>query len=227
MVILVMLLALMVAIAGSLAWSTRSAASETTAETPVRDIDGVSLRVSGDPAQGVFLFEQPSANLAVQATPQPTQPAPPTQTPAAVQPVVIAVPTATPAGKTVIVIDGAGGQAQSNQAQASGVDSIVFIDYTVQANDTLYKIATTRPDSSIALISRFGLSSDDIVQGSVIRLPIGNPAYCPGGRPYAVGEGDTAYSVARRYGTTHQNLQTINRLDANFTIKIGTIICVP
>lgn len=226
MVILVMLLALIVAIAGSLAFSARSAANDTTAEAELRNIDGVSLRLSGDPAQGVLLLQQPGANQqTVQVITQPVQQ--PSQTETEQQPAPTAtqqpVPTATATpGQIVVAVN-----TPVPQAQVAGVNPIIFIDYAIQPNDTLYKIATARMDSSIALISRFGLSSDDIVQGSVIKLPIGNPAYCPGRRPYAVGEGDTAYSIAQRYNTTHQNLQAINRLDANFTIRIGEILCVP
>lgn len=106
------------------------------------------------------------------------------------------------------------------------VDPVIFIDYQVRSGDTLYSIST-RQDTSISLMARYGISSVDMVPGRVIRLPIGNPAYCPGNLPYAVAEGETAFSIAVKCGTTVQVLQQLNNLDANFTIYSASIICVP
>jgi LysM repeat protein len=62
----------------------------------------------------------------------------------------------------------------------------------------------------------------------VIRLPVGNPAYCTGGyRPYAVTDNETAGSIARQFGTTVDVLRQVNRLDANATVFTGSVICVP
>ena len=107
------------------------------------------------------------------------------------------------------------------------VEKIIFIDYTVQQGDTLYSVSN-RLDTSIALMAEHGLSDTSLVPGQVIRLPLGNPDYCDGkGRPYAVGEGDTAFNIGQRFNTTPQNLQSLNGLDANFTIRTADIICVP
>lgn len=110
---------------------------------------------------------------------------------------------------------------------APGVDKIIFIDYLVQQGDTLYSISE-RIDTSIALMAEHGISQTSLTPGQTIRLPIGNPDYCAGrGRPYAVGEGDTAFNIGQRFNTTPENLQTINGLDANYTIMTADIICVP
>ena len=91
----------------------------------------------------------------------------------------------------------------------------------------MYSISN-RMDTAITLMADNGISQDDIVPGQTIRLPVGNPEFCTGrGRPYAVGEGDTAFNVSQRYNTTPQNLQSLNDLDGNYTIKIADIICVP
>lgn len=110
---------------------------------------------------------------------------------------------------------------------APAVEKIVFIDYTVQQGDTLYSVSE-RIDTSIALMAEHGLSQTSLVPGQVIRLPIGNPDYCAGrGRPYAVGEGDTAFNIGQRFNTTPENLQALNGLDASYTVKTADIICVP
>lgn len=109
----------------------------------------------------------------------------------------------------------------------AAVEKIIFQDYTVQPGDTLYSISQ-RIDTSIALMADKGISQANLTPGTIIKLPIGNPAYCTGkGRPYAVGEGDTAYNISQRFNTTAANLQTLNGLDANFTVKVADIICVP
>ena len=110
---------------------------------------------------------------------------------------------------------------------APAVEKIIFQNYQVQQGDTLYSISQ-RIDTSIALMADKGISQANLVPGQTISLPIGNPDYCAGrGRPYAVGEGDTAFNISQRFNTSPENLQAINGLDANYTIRIADIICVP
>lgn len=107
------------------------------------------------------------------------------------------------------------------------VAKIIFETYLVQQGDTLYSISQ-RMDTSIALMADKGLSQDDIIPGTTISLPIGNIEYCTGrGRSYAVGEGDTAFNLGKRFNITPENLRTLNNLDENYTVKVADIICVP
>ena len=77
-------------------------------------------------------------------------------------------------------------------------------------------------------MAEYGISQTSLVPGQVIRLPLGNPDYCAGkGRPYAVGEGDTAFNIGQRFNTTPENLQALNGLDASYTVRTADIICVP
>jgi LysM repeat protein len=125
-------------------------------------------------------------------------------------------PTAVPAGNQ-----------PATAVPVPAVAKIIFIDYTVQQGDTLYSISD-RLDTSIALMAEHGISHTSLTPGQVIRLPIGNPEFCAGrGRPYAIGEGDTAYNISQRFNTTPQTLQAINGLDANYTIRTADIICIP
>jgi len=103
---------------------------------------------------------------------------------------------------------------------------VITIPYQVQSGDNLYNISR-RIDTSIALMAENGISSTSLVPGTVIDLPVGNPAYCPGRQPYAIGEADTAYSIGRRFGISAEELQAINGLDANFTVNVAGILCVP
>lgn len=139
------------------------------------------------------------------------------------EPVDQQVVTATPEPTAVPVIIE---QATAVPATSSAT-KILYQPYTVQQGDTLYSLSQAFV-TSIALMAENGISQTSLVPGTTINIPVGNPEYCAGrGRPYAVGEGDTAYNISQRYNTTAQNLQALNGLDANYTIKIADIICVP
>jgi LysM repeat protein len=103
---------------------------------------------------------------------------------------------------------------------------VIFIDYLVQANDTLYGL-TIHHATSIALMAQEDIAQDHLVPGQTIKLPVGNPAYCPGRRPYAVAEGDTAFNISRTLGVSLEDLKSINELNDNFDIKAAQILCVP
>lgn len=108
-----------------------------------------------------------------------------------------------------------------------GNSCIAFTNYTVQPGDTLFSISM-RYVTSIDMMARFGISSTNIVPGNVIRLPVGDPNCCPAGwKPYAVTQGESAFSIAQQCGTTIQELQRVNGLDANFSIYAASVICVP
>ncbi|MBK8904081.1 MAG: LysM peptidoglycan-binding domain-containing protein [Anaerolineaceae bacterium] len=118
-------------------------------------------------------------------------------------------------------------QATAVPAAPATVEKIIYQPYTVQQGDTLYSLSQAFA-TSIALMADKGISQASLVPGTTINIPVGNPEYCAGrGRPYAVGEGDTAFNIGQRFNTTPQNLQALNGLDANYTIKIADIICVP
>jgi LysM repeat protein len=123
-------------------------------------------------------------------------------------------------------------QAQPTTAPApsgsvnTGVAPVIFQDYVVQGNDTLYNI-TRQLETSITLMAIHGIDQDDLVVGITLKIPIGNPAYCPSLRPYAVGEGDTVFAIATRRNTTVENIRTINQLNAEYDIQAGEVLCVP
>lgn len=107
------------------------------------------------------------------------------------------------------------------------VDPIIFVPYTVQPGDTLYTISVAQ-NSSIVLMATNGIDANDLTPGNVInRLPVANPAYCPGYNVYVVREGDTAFSIGRRFNTTHDFLRDLNKLPADYRINVGQVLCVP
>jgi LysM repeat protein len=171
-------------------------------------VEGTEIVVVSNPADRVRLVVPPSdqSQLEVQpdgqtTEPEPDQPA--ADTPSPTETPVPPEPTATPRP-----------------------DAVIFIDYIVQENDTMYGVAV-RLDTSIALMAQEGIAQDNLIPGQTIRLPIGNPAYCPGRRPYAVAESDTAFNISRTLGVSLEDLKSINELNDNFDIKAAQILCVP
>lgn len=147
----------------------------------------------------------------------PTLDAEPTAAP---QPVVTAVPEPVeePAAEPT---------AEPTPTPVSVVDEIIRIPYPVQPGDTLYSISSRRLDTNIALMARYGISARDLVAGREIQLPVGNPAFCTVGQPYAVQEGDTLFSLSRRFNISVDQLRQMNDLHENTTIYVARIICIP
>lgn len=181
-------------------------------------IDNTTVYVNQNPASAVVLQEQ-----------QPEAPVIPDQEPATeVQPIV---PTAT-TGPVVEVQPTqpppppVAPQVTTGQGVVAGVEPIIFIDYIVAADDTLYRI-TEKQTTSIELMAVHGIDAHDLSPGAKLRLPVANPAYCSGSRPYVIRPGDTASSIARLLGTTAQRLQELNNLNAEYRIDIANVLCVP
>ena len=134
--------------------------------------------------------------------------------------------TATPIPEAVVEQPTAVPQATAVPVNTTA-NKIIFQNYQVQQGDTLYSISQSFV-TSIALMAENSISQASLVPGQTISLPVGNPEYCNGrGRPYAIGEGDTVLNISQRYDTTVENLQALNNLDANYSIRIADIICVP
>ena len=222
LVFFVVVIAIILAIAGFLLVSflTRG---DGTAEPEV-DQPGVGETPGGGQPQGVpvqvdgttvFLRTLPERAVTISQAPpvvEPTLPGPlPTAQPietVALPTVPVVQPTAAPP------VTGGGG------------DRVIFIDYVVQQGDTLYSISDTQA-TSIELMSVHGISAEDLVPGTTLRLPVGNPAVCSGASVYVVRPGDTVFSIARRYNTTTQAIQSANGLGADFRINVAQVICIP
>lgn len=215
-VLAIVVIAIILAVGAFMAISFFQKRPESPAGTFTVNVEGEEITVKTDPNKEVRIvgIEQPPALTAAEGIAA-TEIAPPAQVQQdqveLVQAATVVPPTDTPIPTATPV-----------------PEAVIFEPYTVQPNDTLYNIAR-RPDTSIALMARYGLSQDDLVTpGAVIQLPVGNPAYCTGNlQPYAVGEGDTAFSIGRRFNVTAEELKAINNLDDSYTVYGATIVCVP
>jgi LysM repeat protein len=166
-----------------------------------RTVEGTQVTVNIDPAQEVQIVSPPAQPAATSNTPE----AAATVTP---EPAPTDTPVPTP------------------EPTATLPPPFIFIDYVVQPNETMYSV-TLRQVTSITLMAQEGIAQDDLIPGTTIKLPIGNPAYCPGRKPYAVGEDDTVYNISRQSGVSIEELKKINHLGDDFKILAGQILCIP
>ncbi|UTR12318.1 LysM peptidoglycan-binding domain-containing protein [Evansella sp. LMS18] len=102
--------------------------------------------------------------------------------------------------------------------------------YTVQAGDTLFSIADQHGTSVNGLKEVNGLRSDLIITGQTLQLADSNSqdnVATSAGTEYSVSVGDTLYSIAGRYGTTVEEIQTANGLSSTLiypgqTLQVGS-----
>ncbi len=196
-------------------------------ETPVLPNVGEQVIINGQPITlrrnpDLTVVLVPPQPVVVQPQPEAVQPTP--EGAVVVEPATpVPAPTDTPVPPAVVI------QAPTNTpvpAPAVNTEPVITVPYTVQAGDTLYGITTQRA-TSIALMAQYGISQDSLSPGVTISLPVGNPAFCPGRRPYAVGEGETIFAISQKTNISKEDLQSINGLGADFAIKAGQILCVP
>jgi LysM repeat protein len=111
--------------------------------------------------------------------------------------------------------------------------------YTVQAGDTLGKIAARFGTTVTVLLQLNGLTNPDILAiGQKLKVPgtggaapasAGTPKPATGGqgRSYVVQKGDTLLSIARRYGLTVKQLQAANNIADPDKIFPGQTLVIP
>lgn len=218
LVFFLIVIAAIMAIAGFLLISFLTRGVETPVEAPQEPTApaggdgaapvGLPVQVDGTTVYLNTVLER-SVRLRDQAQPANPTPAEPEPTP---QPTVAVVPpTETP---------------QPAQP-APGTQSIIFIDYVVQPDDTLYRIAE-KEATSIELMAVHGISSRDLTPGATISLPVANSAQCGGGaRTYVVRPGDTVFNIAKRFNTTTEAIAAANNLGADFRIDVAQVLCIP
>ena len=205
-IVTIMIMAVITAVGMFLAWSYLKRRPDLPEGGYTAVVEDAVVTVHLDPALEVRLVNPPAPPTELTGDEPPTEPLPdpmaPDQTTPTAEPPP--EPTATPIP----------------------IESVIYETYVVQPTDSLYSIAQ-RMEISIALMALHDIAQDNLVPGETIKLPKGNPAYCPGHRPYAVGEGDTAFSISRQFNTTVETLRDINQLDESFTVRVAEIICVP
>lgn len=95
--------------------------------------------------------------------------------------------------------------------------------YIVQSGDTLYSIAKKYNITVDELKTTNNITSNSLSIGQVIKIP-GTSISQP--NTHIVKKGESLYSVANKYGTTVNELKTLNNLTSN-TLSIGQVLKLP
>ncbi len=150
----------------------------------------------------------PVAIVTAQAPPTPVTPAAGSTVIIAVQPSATVVPLVTP-------------------VPATPVPST--FEYTVEWGDTLYSIARRYGTTVDAIVALNGLQDASYISvGQVLKIPgTASPTIPSTGGDYTVQPGDTLYSIAVRYGTTVEAIQSANGIVNPAMIRIGQRLIIP
>jgi len=176
----------------------------------VVNVEGQEIVVNPVPEEGVIIVAQGGQEEVLIVEPPVEQPA--EQIVLTNTPEPLPSPTVTPIPPTAVPV--------------SAPDMYIFTSHTVMSNDTLYSLAHTY-NTSIPLMARFDISSSNMVVGNVLSIPVGNPAYCPGYRPYVVIEGDTPFGLSSSAGITLEEFIQIGKLGPNNGVYETQIVCLP
>ena len=96
------------------------------------------------------------------------------------------------------------------------------VTYTVQAGDSLWKIAQRYGTTVEAIMQVNGLTSINLQIGQVLIIPVSQSPYVE----YTVRAGDTLWELARRYGTTVEAIMQANGLSSSL-LQIGQVLRIP
>lgn len=138
----------------------------------------------------------------------------------------------------------------SGSAAAEPSAAVAAGTYTVKSGDTLSKIASRHHTNAKALRALNGLANDNLKIGQLLQVP-GNgvavasrspvapaPAAAPGAASapakaatapgvHTVGQGESAESIARKYGISVGELARANQLTDPRKIRIGQLLTIP
>ena len=96
--------------------------------------------------------------------------------------------------------------------------------YIVKSGDSLYKIASKYATTVNELKALNNLNTNNLQIGQVLKVP--TETVSTEYNTYTVKSGDSLWSIANRYGTTINNLKTINNLTSD-NLQIGQVLRVP
>jgi LysM repeat protein len=98
------------------------------------------------------------------------------------------------------------------------------IYYVVGPGENLFRIGLQFGTTAQAIAAANNIPDPRQVKaGTMLLIPVPAPG---GGYGYYVRRGDTAYSIARRFGMTVEELASLNNLGPDFTIHPGTVLKV-
>ena len=100
------------------------------------------------------------------------------------------------------------------------------ITYIVKAGDNLYSIARKYNTSVSAISNLNNLSSNNLSIGQQLLIPVSSDESNQSGSTYIVQKGDSLYSIARKFGTTVNDIIRLNNLSGT-NLSIGQQLLIP
>ena len=98
--------------------------------------------------------------------------------------------------------------------------------YTVKKGDTLYGISNQFGVSVIELANLNNVKAETLQIGQVLTIPSTSGTNPNNMFMYTVKQGDTLYSIARKYNTTANEIIKLNNLKSN-NLYIGQVLRIP
>lgn len=98
--------------------------------------------------------------------------------------------------------------------------------YTVKAGDTLYGISNQFGVSVTELANINNVKAETLKIGQVLNIPVSSGTNPNNMFMYTVKSGDTLYSIARKYGTTVDEIIKLNNLK-NTNLSVGKVLRIP
>ena len=101
-----------------------------------------------------------------------------------------------------------------------------FINYTVKAGDSLYKIANAYNTTVNAIMNLNNLTSNALQVGQVLKIPTTINEETKDYINYTVKSGDSLYKIANNYNTTVDSIKKLNNLTSN-NLQINQVLKIP
>ncbi len=101
-----------------------------------------------------------------------------------------------------------------------------FINYTVKAGDSLYKIANAYNTTVNAIMNVNNLTSNALQVGQVLKIPTTVNEETKDYINYTVKSGDSLYKIANNYNTTVDEIKKLNNLTSN-NLQINQVLKIP
>jgi peptidoglycan endopeptidase LytF len=101
--------------------------------------------------------------------------------------------------------------------------------YSIQAGDTLFRLAQTYGTTVNAIITiNPGINPNALQIGQRICIPGAPPVVCPEGSfSYVIRRGDTLFALAQQFGTSIAAITAINPGINPNALQVGQTICIP
>lgn len=109
--------------------------------------------------------------------------------------------------------------------QSASSEITSTIDYVVKSGDNLYAIARKYNTTVNEIKSLNNLGSDILSVGQILKIPTVTPSQ-EQEETYIVQNGDSLYSIARKFNTTVDELKRLNNLSSNL-LSIGQVLVLP